>query len=127
MSKRLTVAGCLLIAGFGLFMALPTRAASLQLVTNNWGASGVPTNLSMYIYVPDKLATNPPILVLLHYWGGGAGGVFAEAQAAALWRRRTSMASSWSSRTICPLVGTQGQRNPSRTTAAVRLKGSPRW
>ena len=59
-------------------MALPTKAASLQLVPN-WGASGVPTNLSMYIYVPDNVATNPPILVLLHYWGGGAGGVFAEA------------------------------------------------
>jgi poly(hydroxyalkanoate) depolymerase family esterase len=54
------------------------EAASLQLVSN-WGASGVPTNLSMYIYVPDKLAANPPILVLLHYWGGGASGVFAEA------------------------------------------------
>ena len=54
------------------------EAASLQLVPN-WGASGVPTNLSMYIYVPDKLAANPLILVLLHYWGGGASGVFAEA------------------------------------------------
>src|ERR1017187_1237592 len=80
MSRRFTVARCLLIVGFGLFTALPTKAASLQLVPN-WGASGVPTNLSMYIYVPDKVATNPPILVLLHYGGGGASGVFAEAQA----------------------------------------------
>ena len=64
----------------GLFVTLPAKAASLQLVPN-WGASGVPTNLSMYIYVPDRVAPNPPILVLLHYWGGGAGGVFAEAQA----------------------------------------------
>jgi poly(hydroxyalkanoate) depolymerase family esterase len=69
-----------LLACLGLFMAFPARAASLQLVPN-WGASGVPTNLSMYVYVPDKLAPNPPILVLLHYWGGGAAGVFAEAQA----------------------------------------------
>jgi hypothetical protein len=29
-------------------MALPAKAASLELVPN-WGASGVPTNLSMYI------------------------------------------------------------------------------
>jgi acetylxylan esterase len=58
---------------------LPAKAASLQLVPN-WGASGVPTNLSMYIYVPDQVAVNPPIMVLLHYWGGGASGVFAEAQ-----------------------------------------------
>ena len=69
---------CFLLAVF--FTAWPAQAASLQLVPN-WGASGVPTNLSMYVYVPDKVAANPPILVLLHYWGGGAGGVFAEAQA----------------------------------------------
>ena len=67
-------------ACLGLFMALPAQAASLQLVPN-WGASGVPTNLSMYVYVPDNVAPNPPILVLLHYWDGGASGVFAEAQA----------------------------------------------
>jgi poly(hydroxyalkanoate) depolymerase family esterase len=79
MSRRLTFARCLLIVGFGLFTERPMEAASLQLVPN-WGASGVPTNLSMYIYVPDRVATNPPILVLLHYWGGGAAGVFAEAQ-----------------------------------------------
>src|ERR1017187_6004519 len=78
MSRRFTVARCLLIVGFGLFTERPMEAASLQLVPN-WGASGVPTNLSMYIYVPDRVATNPPILVLLHYWGGGASGVFAEA------------------------------------------------
>ena len=80
MNKKLTRALSLLAVCLGLFTALPAKAASLQLVPN-WGASGVPTNLSMYIYVPDNLAPNPPILVLLHYWGGGAGGVFAEAQA----------------------------------------------
>ena len=76
--KKLTVCFFLFAVCLGLFTALPTKAASLQLVPN-WGASGVPTNLSMYIYVPDKLAANPPILVLLHYWGGGASGIFAEA------------------------------------------------
>ena len=80
MNKKFTIVCSLLAVCLGPFTALPTKAASLQLVPN-WGASGVPTNLSMYIYVPDKLAATPPILVLLHYWGGGAGGVFAEAQA----------------------------------------------
>jgi acetylxylan esterase len=79
MNAKLTRVGSLLVACLGLFVALPTKAASLRLVPS-WGASGVPTNLSMYIYVPDNLALNPPILVLLHYWGGGAAGVFAEAQ-----------------------------------------------
>jgi endoglucanase len=80
MNTKLTLVCSLLAVCFGLFMALSMKAASLQLVPN-WGASGVPTNLSMYVYVPDNLAPNPPILVLLHYWGGGAAGVFAEAQA----------------------------------------------
>jgi poly(hydroxyalkanoate) depolymerase family esterase len=34
----------------------------------------------MYIYVPDKVATNPPILVVAHYCGGSASGVFGQAQ-----------------------------------------------
>jgi hypothetical protein len=49
--KKLTRAWSLLAACLGLFMALPAKAASLQLVPN-WGASGVPANLSMYVYVP---------------------------------------------------------------------------
>ena len=81
MKKELGIDFSLFAVCLGLLMALPTKAASLQLVTNDWGTNGVPTNVVMYIYVPDKLAANPPILVLLHYWGGGASGVFAEAQA----------------------------------------------
>ena len=69
----------LLAVCLGLFPAWPTKAASLQLVTNNWGTNGMPTNVSMYAYVPDNVASNPPILVLLHYWGGTASGVFAQA------------------------------------------------
>jgi poly(hydroxyalkanoate) depolymerase family esterase len=60
-------------------VAAPARAASLQPV-NNWGASGVPSYISMYIYVPDKPATNPPILVVSHYCGGSASGVFGQTQ-----------------------------------------------
>ncbi|KAL2160800.1 hypothetical protein VTH06DRAFT_997 [Thermothelomyces fergusii] len=44
-------------------------AASLQQVTN-FGAN--PTNIQMYIYVPDRLATNPPVIVALHPCGGSA-------------------------------------------------------
>jgi len=64
----------------GLIAAAPASAASLQWVPD-WGANGVPTNLSMYVYVPDRVVPNPPILVLLHSSSGGASGVFAEAQA----------------------------------------------
>ncbi len=72
------VAG-LLVTGLALLAASPAPAASLQPVSN-WGASGVPNYISMYIYVPDKLATNPPILVVSHYCGGSASGVFGQAQ-----------------------------------------------
>ncbi|HEY5961994.1 MAG TPA: PHB depolymerase family esterase [Polyangiaceae bacterium] len=64
---------------FGLSAAAPARAASLQPVSN-WGASGVPTYISMYIYVPDKPATSPPILVVSHFCGGSASQVFGQAQ-----------------------------------------------
>ncbi|RYO89656.1 hypothetical protein DL762_003105 [Monosporascus cannonballus] len=41
--------------------------ASLQQV-QNWGNN--PTNIRMYIYVPDRLATRPAIIVALHPCGG---------------------------------------------------------
>ena len=67
----------------GLFLAAPSRAASLQPV-DNWGADGVPSTVSMSIYVPDNLAENPPILVLAHYCGGTASAVFGQAQGGGL-------------------------------------------
>jgi acetylxylan esterase len=73
------------VRAFGLTMALglvaarPAVAASLQPVSN-WGASGVPTYISMYIYVPDKVAADPPILVVAHFCGGSASAVFGQAQ-----------------------------------------------
>jgi len=68
----------LLAIALGLYTSVPAKAASLQQVTS-WGATGVPTYIAMYIYVPDKLATNPPILVVSHYCGGDAAGVYGEA------------------------------------------------
>lgn len=55
----------------GLLKVAPAGAASLQKVAS-WGASGVPTYVSMYIYVPDKLAEKPPILVACHACQGNA-------------------------------------------------------
>jgi poly(hydroxyalkanoate) depolymerase family esterase len=71
---------CALIAASGLLVATPGHTASLQQV-NNWngGVSGLPSDVSMYIYVPDKVASNPPILTLVHYCGGTANAVFGQA------------------------------------------------
>ncbi|MEU4836458.1 PHB depolymerase family esterase [Streptosporangium sp. NPDC023615] len=62
----------LVIAGL-LLVARPVAAASLTQVTN-FGAN--PTNLKMFIYVPDRVAAQPALLVLTHYCGGSAGAVF---------------------------------------------------
>ena len=82
MISRTVVARALFIASaLGLLANRSAAAASLQPVSN-WGASGVPSYISMYIYVPDKLAATPPILVVAHYCGGSASGVFGQVQSA---------------------------------------------
>ncbi|HEY2405401.1 MAG TPA: PHB depolymerase family esterase, partial [Polyangiaceae bacterium] len=62
-----------------LLATSPARAASPTGPISGW-ASGVPSYISMYIYVPSKLAANPPILVVSHYCGGSASAVFNQAQ-----------------------------------------------
>jgi len=69
----------LLIVVLSCLAARPAQAASLQQVSN-WGASGVPSYVAMYIYVPDKVATNPPILVVAHYCTGDAAAMFSQAK-----------------------------------------------
>src|SRR6266498_3441095 len=56
-----------------LVAARPAAAATLTRVTN-FGAN--PTNLNMYLYVPDNVAPQPALLVLVHYCGGSAGAIF---------------------------------------------------
>ncbi|KAI1776538.1 carbohydrate esterase family 1 protein [Hypoxylon cercidicola] len=53
-------------------------AASLQKVTSNFGPN--PRNVGFYIYVPDKLAANPPILVNPHWCHGDAQACYAGSQ-----------------------------------------------
>jgi acetylxylan esterase len=79
--RRPAVRALGVIVAFGLLLAVTRRAdaASLQPVSG-WGASGVPSYISMYIYVPDKLATNPPLLVISHFCVGSASAVFGQAQ-----------------------------------------------
>ncbi|MFC3494455.1 extracellular catalytic domain type 1 short-chain-length polyhydroxyalkanoate depolymerase [Glycomyces rhizosphaerae] len=56
-----------------LLAASPASAASLTRVTD-FGSN--PTSLGMYLYVPDNVAPEPALLVLVHYCGGSAGAVF---------------------------------------------------
>ena len=74
-------AASLLAIFFGLLATTPARAATPTKVTADWkgGVSGLPSDVSMYSYVPSKVATNPPLLTLIHYCGGSATAVFSQA------------------------------------------------
>ncbi|OIW24590.1 alpha/beta-hydrolase [Coniochaeta ligniaria NRRL 30616] len=63
--------------------ALPLlHAASLQQITTNFGDN--PTKVGFYIYVPDKLAASPPILVDPHWCHGSAQSAYSGSQFATL-------------------------------------------
>jgi acetylxylan esterase len=73
-------AATLLVLSFGLIAATPARAASPTKVTADWkGGASLPSDVSMYSYVPAKVAPNPPLLTLVHYCGGSATAVFGQA------------------------------------------------
>jgi poly(hydroxyalkanoate) depolymerase family esterase len=52
--------------------AAPASAATLTRITN-FGNN--PTNLDMYLYVPDNVAPQPALLVLVHYCTGSASAI----------------------------------------------------
>jgi acetylxylan esterase len=51
----------------------PAAAASLTQVTN-FGAN--PSNLNMYVYVPNNVASHPALLVAMHYCQGSASALY---------------------------------------------------
>ncbi|MFC7388404.1 extracellular catalytic domain type 1 short-chain-length polyhydroxyalkanoate depolymerase, partial [Sphaerisporangium rhizosphaerae] len=68
------LAAALPLALASMLMAMwPASAASLTRVT---GFGNNPTNLNMYIYVPNNVAARPALLVLVHYCSGSASGIF---------------------------------------------------
>lgn len=59
--------------GIGLVLALsPSWSASLRQIV---GFGNNPSNIKMYLYVPDKVVAHPPVLVGLH-WCHGSGPAF---------------------------------------------------
>ena len=80
MNRNSAKLGVLLAASLGPLAAGPAYAASLQQVSS-WGkTSAMPSDITMYVAVPAKVATNPPILTLIHYCGGTAQAVFGQAK-----------------------------------------------
>ncbi|MGC9665211.1 PHB depolymerase family esterase [Planosporangium sp. 12N6] len=72
--KALMAVAAIPVVAAALFLtAKPAAAASLTRVTN-FGAN--PSNLNMYIYVPNNVAPRPALLVAIHYCTGSASAVF---------------------------------------------------
>ena len=67
-----------------LTQAAAAQAASLQQVSNWNGGVSLPADVSMYAYVPDKVAAKPPLLTVIHYCGGSAQAVFNQAKGGGL-------------------------------------------
>ncbi|NUO97967.1 MAG: PHB depolymerase family esterase [Nonomuraea sp.] len=72
-SATLAAVAVALLAIGVLLGVRPAAAASLTRVT---GFGDNPTNLNMYVYVPDRVAARPALLVMVHYCTGSASGVF---------------------------------------------------
>ncbi|NUP81814.1 MAG: PHB depolymerase family esterase [Nonomuraea sp.] len=72
-SATLAAVAVALLAVGVLLGVRPAAAASLTRVT---GFGDNPTNLNMYVYVPDRVAARPALLVMVHYCTGSASGVF---------------------------------------------------
>jgi acetylxylan esterase len=81
--KRLlaTAAAAALLVLTGLSAAQPASAASLVEVTN-FGTN--PSNLRMHLYVPDRLAARPAVLLAVHYCTGTGPAFYSGTRFAAL-------------------------------------------
>jgi len=86
--RALFVAGVATLSAAGFLTAVmflagapPAKAASLVQVTN-FGNN--PTGLDMYIYVPDNVRANPPILLALHQCTGSGPGFYSSTSFASL-------------------------------------------
>src|SRR5690349_2528903 len=79
--KALLAALSLLLAAVVVLVAAPASAASLVQITN-FGAN--PTNLGMYLYVPNNAGAHPPILVAVHYCTGSGPAFYSGTQFAQL-------------------------------------------
>jgi acetylxylan esterase len=67
-------------AALVLLVPISAQAASLKPVSGWNGGVTLPSDVTMSIYVPDKLAANPPIVTIIHYCGGNADAVLGQAK-----------------------------------------------
>jgi poly(hydroxyalkanoate) depolymerase family esterase len=73
--RALLVVACL------CFSPSPVRAAAMLKQISNWtgGVANLPSDVAMFIYVPDNVVSNPPVLTIIHSCDNDAPGVFSQA------------------------------------------------
>jgi acetylxylan esterase len=69
-----------LLATLGFLISASAHAAQLTTVSGWNGGVALPSDVTMSIYVPDKVAANPPLVTVIHYCGGTASAVFGQAK-----------------------------------------------
>jgi poly(hydroxyalkanoate) depolymerase family esterase len=61
-------------------LAASAAHAATPMPVSNWnGGVSLPSDVSMYVYVPTKVVAKPPVLVLIHFCGGSAQAVLDQA------------------------------------------------
>ncbi len=80
--KALAGVVALLAAGVAVFLSAPTASAASLVQITNFGNN--PTNLGMFLYVPNNVAPHPAIVVAVHYCGGSGPVFFSGTQFASL-------------------------------------------
>ncbi len=71
----------LLAATLGLFATSSAHAAGSLQQVSNWtgGVANLPSDVSMYVYLPAKVVANPPVLTLIHSCDSNASVVLNQA------------------------------------------------
>ena len=80
--KALAGVVALLAAAIAVVLSAPTAAAASLVQITNFGYN--PTNLGMYLYVPNTVQAHPPILVAVHYCTGSGPAFYSGTQFASL-------------------------------------------
>jgi poly(hydroxyalkanoate) depolymerase family esterase len=80
--KALAGVVALLATAITVLLAAPTASAASLVQITNFGNN--PTNLGMYVYVPNNVAAHPAIVVAVHYCTGSGPAFFSGTQFASL-------------------------------------------
>jgi acetylxylan esterase len=81
-TRALLAASAVALAAAGVARAAPPAAAASLVQVTNFGSN--PSNLQMYIYVPDSVRPDPAILVALHQCTGSGPGFYSGTEFASL-------------------------------------------